>query len=197
MKTFLIISTLLLFAFTSTAQLTKKTWLVGGTGSFSSYNQSLSYSSTNITAKYTSIDISTSVGYFVIDKLVLGLSPSFSYYKGNVTSQGLNYSPTKYSIGPFARYYLLNSEKPFNLLADIRYQFGIAKNPSPSSDKGKLNNFSIMAGPEIFFNSSVGLEILLGYKTTTETIDNSPNAYTDKRKGFQVSVGFQIHLQKL
>jgi hypothetical protein len=58
------------------------------------------------------------------------------------------------------------------------------------------DKFSIMAGPEIFFNSSVGLEILLGYKATTQTIDNSPTGFSDAHKGFQISVGFQIHLQK-
>jgi hypothetical protein len=54
-----------------------------------------------------------------------------------------------------------------------------------------------MAGPEVFFNSAVGLEVLLGYKSSAEDINNAPHAYSDKRKGFQVIVGFQIHLETL
>ena len=51
-----------------------------------------------------------------------------------------------------------------------------------------------MAGPEVFFNSA---EILLGYKSSAEDINNAPHAYNDKRKGFQVLVGFQIHFETL
>ena len=39
--------------------------------------------------------------------------------------------------------------------------------------------------------------VLLGYKSTTEDIDNSANAISYKSKGFQVLVGFQIHLEAL
>lgn len=177
------------------SQLTQGNWLVGGSGSFYSYNQTYTSSGINTNYKYTSIDLSASVGHFIIDKLVVGLVPSFSYYKGTDPNQGTVARPTKFAIGPFARYYFLDTDKGYNLLVDARYQFGINKDPLPPQGKGKLSNFSIMAGPEIFFNQSVGMEILLGYKATSETIDNQTK-YQDKRNGFQVMIGFQIHLEK-
>jgi hypothetical protein len=202
MKSLLTISTLLLLAFTSDGQLTKKTWLVGGSGSFYSYNQAYSSPTSNITAKYTSIDISTSVGYFVIDKLAFGLTPTFSSFKGGVVStasySGGTTNGHQLAIGPFVRYYFLNKEKPFNILTVVDYQLGVNNSAAPPKSEGKFNKFSIMAGPEIFFNSSVGLEILLGYKATTQTINtSSPYWFSDTYKGFQISVGFQIHLEKL
>ncbi len=199
MKSLFTILALLFISLFSKAQLSEGNWLLGGSGSFYSYNQTYTSASNNTTAKYTNIDLSASIGYFVIDKLVVGIIPSYSYYKGEVASQGVVSGtvarPSKFYIGPFARYYFLNANKQFNILADIRYQFGINKIPFPPKEQGTLSNFSFMAGPEIFFNSSVGMEILLGYKITKETID-SQTGYQDKRNGFQVSIGFQIHLEK-
>ncbi len=195
MKTLFIFFTLIAISLTTKSQIDKGIWLVGGTGSFYSYNQDYSTSTFNQTAKYTSIDVSASVGYFIINKLAVGLRPTFSSFKGEVTSQGgLITNSKKYSIGPFARYYFLTAEKPYNLLADVSYQFGVNKNALPPKERGKLNSFSIMAGPEIFFNSSVGLEILLGYSIKEES-RTGQTGYQDDRKGFQVSVGFQIHLE--
>ena len=91
----------------------------------------------------------------------------------------------------FARYYFLNPEKQYNILADIAYQWGINQS---FSTKGKYNNFSLMAGPEIYFNSSIGLEILMGYGSNEETLEGS---YSDKKKGFLITTGIQLHLRTL
>ena len=176
-------------------QLDKGVWLAGGSGSFYSYNQKFNSQYYNSDIEYKEIDLSISIGYFIIDKLAVGLSPSFSYLNGYIEGQGYSFDPTRYSIAPFARYYFLNKEKQFNLVADARYSFGFLKWPHPPRDKGTINNFSIMAGPEVFFNSSVGMELLMGYSIKKEQM-NGGNFYRDVRKGFQASVGFQIHLEK-
>jgi hypothetical protein len=182
------------------AQLTKNNWLVGGSGSFYSYAEDYSTSSYKQTAKYTSIDIAASVGYFFMDKLAAGLRPGFSSYKGEVVSSSVGSGGAtnnfKFAIGPFARYYFLNSVKPFNLLADISYQIGINKNFGGLNDKGKYNTFSLMGGTEIFFNPTAGIEILLGYTQKMVSIENSPSALSNNKKGFLASVGFTLHLEK-
>lgn len=62
--------------------------------------------------------------------------------------------------------------------------------------KGTLNKFSFLVGPEIFFNSSVGMEVLLGYKTYNQKmVESFYTSYIEN--GFQIAVGFQIHLEKL
>ena len=53
-----------------------------------------------------------------------------------------------------------------------------------------------MAGTELFFNTSVGIEFLLGYLYQKNVKDETQNAYEYMKKGFYVSIGFQLHLIK-
>ncbi|MBI5856756.1 MAG: hypothetical protein HZB42_03815 [Sphingobacteriales bacterium] len=177
------------------AQLSKNNWLVGGAGSFYSYNENYNSPSTNFTAKYTNIGIYGSIGYFIADKLTLGLRPTFSSVKGEVINGG---STNSYQLagGPFVRYYFLEPERPFNLLADMSYQLGINKYLGALHEKGKYNTFSLMAGPEIFFNTTVGIEILFGYTKKITSIEGTPGEFNSNKKGLQIAIGFQFHLEK-
>ena len=196
MKSILTALIILFVAFSASAQLDKKTWLVGGSGSFYSNNNTYVYPAANGTGKETNIDVSAKIGYFIIDKLAVGLTPTYFFYKAKF-SGGAEPQNHKFAIGPFVRYYFLDKEKSFNILSEVSYQFGKNVDNSPPRSKGKFNKFSIAIGPEIFFNSSVGLEILLGYKATTLSIENSPYEFSLINKGFLISVGFQIHLEKM
>jgi hypothetical protein len=184
----------LLFAnsiLTVKCQLTKGNWLVGGTGKFYSYNDNTSSSAYNVDAKYTDISVSPSIGYFIVDKLALGLKPTFTSIKGKVTSPGGGTtSIQRYWIGPFGRYYFLDKEKQYNIVSDISYQIGLFNSGEP---KANLANFSLLAGPVIYFNTSVGMEFLLGYNYTKEDVKAVNKIIT---KGFQIALGFQIHLEK-
>ncbi len=182
----------LFFANAAYSQLDKNTWLVGGTGTLFSHKDNHKSETYYTESKYTEISIAASIGYFAVDKLAFGLRPTFTSEKGRVTTPGGGYGNTKrYAIGPFARYYLLSSEKPFNILADVCYQYGRVNHLK--RNKGNINSFSAMIGPVIYFNTSVGVELLVGYSYKKEEIKDS---YLDKRKGFQTSIGFQIHLEK-
>ena len=189
-----------IFSLSSVAQITKGIWLVGGFGSFYSYNEDYSTPTYSQTAKIRIIDISASVGYFFVDKFAAGLRPYLSTYNSKVTRTSVGGGAPTYgfqiAIGPFARYYFLNKEKPFNILADIGYQFGVNK-IQKTSEKGNFNTFSVMGGTEVFFNSTASIEILLGYRQRIESIENSPGAYNRNKKGLQASIGFTLHLEKL
>lgn len=187
--------TLLFSYFFPQAQISKNTWLVGGSGSFRSYKESRYNSGNEYTVGFTDIQLSTTIGYFPIEKFALGLSPSFSYHFGKSPSGSKEFSPTRFMIGPFLRYYFLNIEKGYNVLIDTRYQLGIAKSPYGPNDQGNTSNFSIMGGAEIFFNSSVGMEILLGYNRKKEKLGGWLDT-ENIQKGFQTSIGFQFHLEK-
>lgn len=191
----LLLIVLLLFSSSTFSQLDKNTWLVGGSWNFYSYNETYSSPSTNFTSKYTNIDISASVGYFFITKLAAGLRPNFSSLKGK-SSGGAITDYYRLAIGPFARYYFLNNEKPFNLIGDVGYQFGINKDMAGITQKGEFNTFYIMGGTEIFFNTSAGLEILIGYAQRLTSLEDPPSASNSIKKGFQVSIGFTLHLEK-
>lgn len=182
-------------AFQSFGQLTKGNWLIGGAGSFYNYNEDYRTPTSNITSRWTSIDLSASVGYFFIEKFSAGVRPYFSSLKGESSGGGsTNYY--RLAIGPFARYYLLQTEKQFNLLADVSYQLGVNKFLGALHEQGKFNTFSIMAGPEIFFNTVAGIEILLGYTQKIISIENSPNESYSNKKGLQLSIGLTLHLEK-
>lgn len=201
-QTLIFLTASFFFSFSSTAQLDKKKWLIGGIGTFRSTNDD--YSSTTVASenKRTEIKITPNIGYFIIDKFAVGLKSSLSWNKNKGLTANTTFSTstaTRFDYGPFVRYYFLDKEKPFNLLVDLSYQFGNLKFKE-SNEKGVRNNFSVMAGPVLYFNSSVGIEFLLGYKIEKEKLTKSTSTpqyfYTDTKKGMQVSIGLQIHLEK-
>lgn len=190
----------LLFVRNAHGQLEKSIWLVGGAGSFYSYNEDYTTPTYSQTAKFTNIDFAASFGHFIFDKFAIGLRPNFSSYKGKVISasggSGGSTNSYRVAIGPFARYYFLNTDKPFNVLADVSYLFGFLRQLGALHEKGTNNSFSVMGGTEVFFNSSAGMEVLLGYTQSTVSIENSPGAFKNTKNGFQISIGFTLHLEK-
>jgi len=190
---FLFIATL--FFTQSYGQLEKRNWLIGGNGSLYSYNETYRSPSYNHEANYTNIDLSATIGYFLKDKFVSGIRPSFSKIKGKVTSGGST-DASKLTIGPFVRYYFLKQEKQFNILTDFCYQIGLNQYFGALHEKGKYNMLNAMVGTEVFFTSSVGMEILLGYSNKIVSIDNSQSVFESNKNGFQLSIGFQFHLIK-
>lgn len=177
--------------FVSHSQLTKGNWLVGGNGKFYSYKSQYSSASYSSEASYTQIDLSPNIGYFVADKLAFGVRPTFSSIKGEVTTIGGGITNVqRYWFGPFGRYYFLEATGKTNLVTDVSYQFGLF---NAGGQKGDLRQFSALAGPVIFFNSSVGLEFLLGYSYSKEDVEMASKQIN---KGFQIALGFQIHLEK-
>lgn len=192
MKQITFLLALLVFSISANCQLDKKYWLVGGTGSLYAYSDDFTTTGQpTVSGKLTEINLSANVGYFIFDKFAAGLRPGIYSLK----SRGLNTASagTKdiaFYIGPFARYYFLDKEKPFNILVDGAYQFGKYSN---FEGKGIIKHASIMVGPEIFFNSSIGLEVLVGYLYQKKTID-AQSGFNNVRNGLYISVGFQLHL---
>lgn len=197
MKSLLSIVAISFLSLQGKAQLDKNTWLAGGSGNFYlSKRDYISYVSPilNGYSKELHLTVSPNIGYFIIDKLAVGLRPYFTWGKGEYfpddpTSGGSHSDSKRYGIGPFVRYYFLDKERQFNLLTDISYQFGEWN----LGGKGKLSNFSISSGPVIYFNTAVGMEFLLGYSTQIEELKNFSK---NSSKGLNVSMGFQFHLTK-
>lgn len=189
MKRLLLLSITIVFFLSAKSQLAKNDWLIGGSGKLYSYTTT-NYSTPNsANTHYTEISISPSIGYFVADRVAFGLRPTFSSLKKrNVEPDDVLYNYKRYLIGPFGRYYFLDSERPFNLLMELCYQYGI---PDAGGNNGKLSTFSALTGPVIYFNNTVGLEVLMGYSSRMEDVTN---VYYEVRKGFQLAIGFQIHL---
>jgi hypothetical protein len=196
MKTFkLFIIATLVFTATSNAQITKGNWMVGGSGSFSSKKYQANDSNGNKEINnYKSIDLTPTIGYFIIDKLSVGISLGYKgeFYIGTTTSPQQNYNSLY--TGPFIRYYFLKPEKTFNIFAEGGYIIGNrhASSWAFESNDTKINSYTFTGGTSFFFNSSVGLELNLKYLSKNETLENSELKVDD----FQVNIGFQIFLEK-
>jgi hypothetical protein len=189
MKKFSICIYLFMASLVTNAQLTKGTWLVGGNGMAKSYTSIWEIIPGQYSKwKITEINLSANIGYFPAEKLVLGLRPTFSSEKGNRDGGGGETNIKTIVIGPFARYYLLNSEKPFNIIAELSYSIGKFYD---LGFKGQSNELLALTGPSIFFNNCISFELLAGYKELNRTVGTS---YTEK--GLQIIAGFQIHLER-
>lgn len=184
---------MLLSGIVANAQITKGNWMVGGVASYAStkYHGEISPGVTvNI------FKVQPNIGYFIIDKLAAGLKLGYS----NVTNK-LGESPygiskvVNYNFGPFARYYFLPTEKPFNILVEGSYQYGIKRIGSSTGgnilwEQHNANTFSVNAGPVLYFNTSVGLEFLVGYSNEKYITDQGSNGT------IQVGLGLQVHLER-
>lgn len=183
-------------------QLTEGNWLVGGFGQFSAYSSTYENISParEQTTKAFNISASPNIGYFIKDKFAVGLRPSLIWERGKagdavapdgtVLGSGGKIGQTRFVVGPFGRYYLLETDKPYNILIEAVYQYGIGST-KPLNERQSI--FSAGIGPAIYFNSSVGLEFLLGYNNT---VLNSEGYYRSSKNSVQLNIGLQIHLEK-
>jgi hypothetical protein len=176
----------------STAQLEKGTWLVGGSGRFQSYKYVARTQFNFNDGKYKEFALNASIGYFPTDKFSIGLKPTFISFKGDFLFNGSGRTKSdKLFIGPFARYYFLEKTKPVNILLDINYSLGKRTDLGDDYDSD-ISLFSTMLGVEIFFNSTAGIELLVGYNSNIDKFKDG----NESKKGLQVSIGFQLHLIK-
>ena len=180
------------FLFTAKAQLTKSNWLVGGSGSFSYTNDN---SSISANLKSNSLTVSPNIGYFLIDKFSTGARISISTSKANYPAgpgyQNYFARNTFYSFGPFARYYLLNSENSYNILVATYYMHQLRKSSvSNVVSNQSANTYGFNVGPVIYFNSSVGIEFTIGYSSLKYS------GFDGRNNTVSANIGFQIHLEK-
>lgn len=182
-KTFLLACLFLTVCLNVNSQITKKNWLFGGNVSFSSSK----YSSNIGSNSYTVIRIVGNAGYFIIDKLAVGLKPNLYFDHTQTTTN--NVWSKAISIGPFVRYYALPKTAQTNLFFEGSYAYGT--NGLTNQNTINSNSYSFLLGPEFFLNSSVGLELAIGY---THTKSNYPG--NSKTNIFQVGIGLQFHLEK-
>ena len=176
MKTIKLFIAIALLSFTtSNAQITKGNWMTGGNASF----YSIQLKDENTTTKSVGLELRPNIGYFIIDKLAIGITPLLAYNKTE------NSSPvTSYGVGPYVRYYLLKPENRINVLSHIGYSY-YGNNNSNS----KNTAIDLKAGPVIYFNSSVALEMTINYNINNL---NSSTTYNI----LSIGLGFQIHLEK-
>jgi hypothetical protein len=183
-KSILLFLIAFIFCNNANCQITKGNWLVGGSATFSRLQNS---STASAQFKQTNFEIRPLLGYFLKDKFAVGLDPSLVY--GSNIINNSNNSSTSFSIGPFIRYYFLDTENMVNLFAQTGYDYYTIT--GKGQGKGQhLNTFSFSGGPVIYFNTSVGLEFIISYSTTKVA------GFSGNNNKIQFGIGFQIHLEK-
>ncbi|MFD0990368.1 hypothetical protein ACFQ1R_09690 [Mariniflexile jejuense] len=171
----------LVFAIATTlnAQITQGNWMVGGSGNF--YNSEIKGENGESLGSSHGIGLYPNIGYFFTNQFAGGLNANFNYGKPSGGPSNIGFG-----MGPFIRYYFLNPEKRINVFADANYNYYYSKTKNFSVSNGR--NYRFKAGPVIYFNSSVGLELTLDYSSTEFDTHTSND--------FRFALGLQIHLEK-
>ena len=170
----------LLCTFSAQSQITKGNWLVGGDGTV--YYSKASNKEGNKLAASGGFNINPNIGYFLYDQFAAGLLLRI----GANYPEGESPSSLGYGVEPFVRYYLFPPEKQINVFLGGSFGYSWSKSQGQSASHNQIYNFE--AGPAIFFNSSVAIEITANYE-----IARLPS-YVNNR--VYIALGFQIHLEK-
>jgi len=192
MRTLIFVSLALCTVSILHAQLNKGQWLVGGSAGFTATNHSVDNGST----KTTNLQLNPGVGYFVINKLAVGVRAGviFGHELDNYGTPRNTFetNTTGLSVTPYLRYYFLPKTNKINLLGDISYSNINSKITSATADapnstsKSNGHAFTFAAGPAFFINRHIALEITASYELYK--IDNYDQNI------FMLNAGFQIHL---
>ena len=176
---------LIIVSFSTSAQITKGNWLIGGNASFSYDSHNTTNALGNFKNSSFNLELSPNVGYFFIDKLAGGLRVSYSQYFSEESSNSSDSNTL--SLDPFIRYYFLPIDQNFNVFAETSYKFYL------KNEYSDIKTFSIKAGATYFVNSSVGYELALQYLNSN--FDNSFNN-SGTINTIMLSFGLQIYLEK-
>ena len=173
-KNLFLTSFVLLAAVFAFGQTEKHSFMVGGTGTYSSTMEGSIHN--------TVIDLSPRIGYFALNNLAVGINLALN----KTVDDGNSFSTTLYS--PFVRYYFLSSANN-----NIKL-FGNANAFLGKEDEGvgssNLTGFGAALGANYFFTKNVCFETSFGYSSTHAQIESV------KDNTFGFNFGFQIFLFK-
>ena len=163
----------------SFAQVEKGKWFVAATGNcnFDIGKSKVKHGgTTNENSKYFNFNFNPMVGYFVIDKLPVGLYFDVNSSTTKDPDNSDKYNETQFIVGPFARYYITDFKKLFPYV-EARVGLGSSKSRYNDNDPDKESYFStrIGAGGTYFFAKNVGLDLFVGYNYDAWT-DKSSNS---------------------
>jgi hypothetical protein len=143
-----------------------------------------------------SLSISPQIGYFIIDGLAIGLSPSFSYSytKSKVLFNPYMIDNKGHSIGLggdlFLKYYLKNG-----VFFEIESGYSHSKFTNTVTDPSANNIYSVIPsiGYAIFINSKVSIEPKINYefKYISETYSGESSS-KESANGLSLSAQFAV-----
>jgi len=167
-KILMAFSVLICLSNLTNAQTSKKSWMLGGSGSYSSNNEG---------------------GVVTTD---LELHPGFGYFFANNFAGGINFDifsksesgENKYSIDPFVRYYFVSLAKNAKLFVTAQ---GVIGNEQEDA-KNNLTGWGLDLGNAFFITKNLALETSIGYTSTKGSKEDVRDNLTS------IKIGFQVHL---
>lgn len=198
-----------------------KKFIGGSVGTIQTSTPSLF--SNSVFDKRSSIDVSPNVGYFINDKIALGISLDYGYYKysnqNRLTSGAavLGVDGASYGGSFFARYYKSVTEKLFftlqgnlsysNAISNTEMYYNDAINGSYTINQKEIrNNYSLGINPgfEYFISPHLGLNTNIGslsysiVNSNNQSTKQSTNAFNINLfplKFSDLSIGFKYYFQ--
>lgn len=189
----------LLFALCSialSAQTTKGSFMIGGSGSLNFSNVKFSGSDP---MKTYNVNLSPVAGYFIFKNFSTGLSLPLEVFWSKTTvastSEDVSFSGCSWGVAPFVRYYIpvkswfIVTEGTYGWYyrkstTDVVDQNGNVTQESESSSNHR--QYRIAAGPAFFLSPYTSIEILANYGRMELDKTNQSKFY--------VSIGLQIYL---
>lgn len=208
-KKFIVLLILLFGSSVLFAQVGKGNWFLAGYSNFGldiGKNKSKYDGTTSENYKYSDFFFAPQAGYFVIDNLTAGLFLDFDRY--TQIDDGDKEFDTKFIIGPFIRYYILDY-KGLRPYAEGRFGVGSEKytNNYESAYEEKYSYFStrLGAGATYFITKHFGLDLFMGYDYDVWSYkeDNSSSRQMssddeskDKYSSFEMNIGAVVTFGK-
>lgn len=209
MKKLLVLSAIALFGMVN-AQTEKGSWVVGGstTLGFNSTNTKYKYEGDSADGpKVSTFTITPSVGYFVIDKLAIGLDLGYTSLTTKMDEEflGSNYSSkstlSTFSILPTATYYFKSNSKVLPYLG-VGAGYSTSKEKFTQSGAGSndyednLNGFAWKGKGGIVFliTPSIGIDLGVSYLGTNGKYDDDSDVKVQTNT-FGVNAGISVFLK--
>lgn len=164
------------------AQINKGQFLIGGDMSYRS--QKIHLGSQDRLKQFL---LNANAGYFVINKLALGLRTGIITSSFKIESQDVHNRSTSLTVAPFARYYFLQVKPKWNVFADAAYVTGSDKSKNANltvTQRSSFTGYDVKAGPVYFINKHVALELTAGIQHRSNIQENI----------FVSAFGLQVHL---
>lgn len=192
----------MMISFLSHAQIEKGNVFFGGSsnlGFTAGAEKIKSGSTTSDGYKYSSFNFQPMAGYFIVDKLPLGLFVDLSMSNQKFDDPKMEYSYSYALVGPFARYYVtdINGLMPYG---EVRFGVGSGKSKSvymssENEEKYSILHFALGIGGTYFVTENVGVDLLINYSSDSEKWDaasNGERAEGDKVTYIYSGIGFKL-----
>jgi phosphate/sulfate permease len=135
-----------------------------------------------ISQRTNSLELSPNFGYFIINKMALGLKANSIFTKTKFLTNGESIKESKFLLSPFIRYYVYSG-----FFGETDFGFGKIKY---EEDKGSILRGILCLGYSIFLNDKISLEPILSlekYKENWNSNFVSDNNFT--------AINFSLSLQ--